>query len=332
MTTRLDAILEQLDRWRAEGLVSDEQHGILAADARESADARMGDTVDADEVGGAGGYVPRDDRGSFAADALQFVGGLLLGAALVALTVFLDLEGDAAEWTLVGLGALGIAAGAALHYLAPDRNGVEEALMAAGLVAVGVSAAAANDGRAVAVLGMMLAIAALVVRQGRGPTVVVAGAAFVAASFAAAGPEFFGARQAPPEFWWLLLVGYGALMLVWRKQPWTSAALGLYVLPLTLSFADLIDSWGVRDTLTTELVLGVYLGALLALGIALGIRGLVAGAAAGLTIDAVTFAADLGGAGTAVVVLLVLGGLLVWQAEFLRAYFTRRGSHGRGSG
>lgn len=334
MTTRRGIVMDALDRWRDEGVLTVEEHARLIA--RASAEpAAWDDTLPHEhatraDTGGATAHVSAEDRGSFAVNSMQFVGGLLLGAALVALTFFLNLEGTAAAWTLLGLGAAAVGGGMAMHYLAPGRNGLEEAMFGAGLVAVAVAPFQNGETIMIGLLGMALAIASLVVRRGDGPTVVVAGAAYVSASFAALGPDFFGSDVTQSYMlWWLAVVAYGLLMLVWRTRSWTSAALGLYVLPLVLSFGPVLDQWGrqlgIESSTFVQLVIGAYLGIWFAVGIALGIRGLVAGAAAGLTIDAVVFAADLGGPGTAVVVLVLLGGLLVWQAEFLRAYFGRRG-------
>jgi hypothetical protein len=77
-----------------------------------------------------------------------------------------------------------------------------------------------------------------------------------------------------------------------------------------------------------ELLVGAFLGALTGMGVWLGVRGLVASAAAGLTIDAVVFAFDVGGALTAVFVLLALGSLLVWQGQGIRRYFRSRRREG----
>ena len=340
MTTRRGIVTDALDRWRETGVLTPEEHARLRARAAQEPAPAWDEPLAPSTVGSAGpgaradfgdapAHVPAEDRSSFAVNAMQFVGGLLLGAALVALTFFLELEGASAAWTLLGFGALAIAGGTAMHYLAPGRDGLEEAMFAAGLVAVGVAPFQDGELMVVGLLGMALAVASLVIRRGDGATVTVAAAAYVVSSFAALGPDFFGTQDASPYVWWASIVAYALLMLVWRDRAWTSAALAFYVAALAFSFAPVLDEWsrqlGFDSSTFIQLVMGAYLGIWFAIGIVLGIRGLVAGAAAGLTIDAVIFAADLGGPGTAVIVLVLLGGLLVWQAEFLRGYFGRRG-------
>lgn len=319
MPTRREIILEELAKWRAEGVITNEQHAAMAA-RYQTEDALLNEQLDA--------AVAREERGSFAVAAMQLVGGLLLGAALVALTFYLNLEGASAGWTLLLFGAVGLGAGAAMHFLAEGRESLEEALLAAGFVPLAIAPFPGMEVDVESLIAgpaVLLAIAVYILRRGRGPSALLAGAAFVATSFALVGPEIFESDASPPYLWWALLLGFGGLMLVWREEAWTSAGFGLYVAPLTAAFAMSVAEWGIREETPMQLILGAYLGVFLAIGVLLGIRGLVAGAAAGLTIDAVAFAANLGGPGTAVIVLVVLGGLLVWQAEFLRAYFRRRG-------
>lgn len=323
MPTRREIILDELDRWLADGTLTPEEHARLRARYASDAEAAR---LDAPLGAGAAtvGAVPRDARGSFAVNAMQFVGGLLLGAALVALAFFLKLDGAALPWGLFLFGVAGVGGGIALQFLAPDRDGLVEALLAAGLVPVALSGLAPDSPTLVGTLAMALAVITFVLRRGRGPSVVVAGAAFVVASFGAAGPEFLGESTRTAYIWWALLIGFGCLMLVWREEAWTSAGFALYVGPLVAAFLFVADQeWQVAEGAPLELLVGGYLALLLLGGILLGIRGLVAGSATGLTVDAVVFAADLGGPGTAVVVLVVLGGLLVWQAELVRAYFGR---------
>lgn len=326
MTTRRSIVLDALDRWHAEGQLDEATYLRLRSRAEEEAASGADETLSRAE--------PREGRSAFAMNALQLVGGLLLGAALVALVVFLDLARDASSWALLLLGLGPYAGAVAMRLLARrgnaafvSREGLEEALWAAALVPIAASPMPAQE-RVVAWIALALAVGAYVTRQGRGPSVVLAGAAYAVAAVAAVPDPFgFGAEAANAGaryLLWTLFLAFGALLLVWRQETWTTVGLALYVIPLVGSLLPLLDLWGIHGDSQIQLAIGVYLGLLLVLGVALGNRGLVTGAAAGLTIDAVWFAAELGGPGTAVVVLLVLGGLLVWQAEFLRNYFRRR--------
>lgn len=264
---------------------------------------------------------------SFAADAMQFVGGLLVGAGLVALVLYLDVpEGDA-PWWMAGLGAL-LGAAATFGALRAAPSGLVEAGMAGALVplTVGAGGAIAHDDVTLPSLVALASVGVLVLRRGAGPSALTAAAAFAFTSAAATVLQegIFGDEDPVARWlWFATLLGFGALLLVRRERAWIGATLGLYVVPLAIGCGLVLDLVPDLTSVGMELGLGAFLGALFALGLAWGVRGLVAGAVAGLTVDAVTFAFDVGGPGTAVVVLLALGGLLVWQAELVRSYFRR---------
>lgn len=313
---RRDVILEELRRWRAEGAI--DAHTARALEARYQAEGPAPAAA-----------APR--KSGFATGALQFVGGLLLGAAVVALVIFLDVDDDVAPWLMLLLGASAAGVGLALHASMPEREGLGEALLSAGLIPIVVAAVFSLDGSEspdlfLGLLAAAAAVAAHALRKGRGPSVIVAGAGFTVASFAVADFQlFFGEPNLGRRLLWLAaLLGYLGLLLAWRRETWSTVGLALFVGPLVMGFLFVLEGFGVHDTVAIELLLGGWLALLLGVGIWLGNRGLVTGAAAGLTIDAIAFAFELGGPGTAVVVLLALGGLLVWQAEFLRAWFGGR--------
>lgn len=333
MTTRRRILADALDEWRASEALDEPTHARLrgALDrAPPSPDLDEDLAVTASAPAGPG--APGTGR-SFAADAMQFVGGLLLGAAIIALTVFLDVPDDVAPWVLVLSGALLVAAGLAAASRGL-RGSLVDAALAAGLVPLvvgGIQSITGSVDRApvgvLPILATLLAGSIAPLRRGEGPGTFLGVLAFTIMSWAAVFQgenAFFSDPAALPRFLWLaVLLVYGALLLLWRSRVWVGATLGFYVAPLTLAFANILDLWPLTS-LGTEVALGVFLGALVVAGVALGARGLVAGASAGLTIDAVVFAFDLGGAGVAVVVLLSLGGLLVWQAEVVRRYFGQR--------
>ena len=307
-----DLLLREIDAWREEGILDERQHATLRARYEgQDAGAR---------------------RSGFAADWLQLVGGLLLGAALVALVAYVvGFDGSDAtrrSLALLGLGAVSLLAAIVLHIArGADKPGLVDALLAAALVPAAVSAPSANEPalRWIAALALVPPLAALALRRGRSPVTALATVGFALASFFTIGDEIFSSSAgARPFLWETLLLAYGALLLAWRREGWTSVSLALLVLPLALALVAMLNSADVDGSHAIELWMGAYLGAILGLGVALGQRGLVAGAAAGLTIDAVVFAADLGGALSALLVLAALGGLLVWQAEVVRGYFRRR--------
>lgn len=320
MTSRRGVILDELERWRAEGAITDDFYDTMRTRYESMPDEPLPAT-------GAGAATARD-RGGFAVSAMQLVGGILLGAALVALVAFLDLDEAIGPWVMLLFGFIGIIVGVAVHYMAPGKDGLEEAAFAAGLIPLAVATVIGGittfdyEPQLMGGIAAALSAAVYVVRRGHGPVVVLAGAAYAMATLAIAQITLFG--DANPTLWLLLLLAFGALLLVWRDELWTTVGLGLYVIPVTAAFIGVLtEQANVDSSEAIELLVGAFLGVLMGLGVWLGNRGLVAGAAAGLTIDAVIFANELGGPGTAVVVLLVLGGLLVWQAEFLRRYFAR---------
>ena len=332
MTTKRAILLEALDAWHAEGALDEHAWKFLSSRYRSGPpepdlDAPLVAPRGAPDANAPPTTRTQGPQRSFAADAMQFVGGLLVGAALVALVIFLDVSDDAKPWAFLGLGLVLLApAAAALYRGAPI--GLVEAGLAGGLVPLVVGAGAAPDQYDIIVpaLVALIAVGVTLLRRGEGASTLVAMGVY---SFATARATIlqdglFGGGGDPTLRWtWLLaLLAYMGLLLVWRHRLWALISLAIVVGPIALAFASILDLSHMSST-NAELVMGAFLGGLLVPGIALGSRGLVAGAAAGLTIDAIAFASTIGGPGTAVILLLALGGLLVWQAEVVRRYFKR---------
>lgn len=327
MATRRRILLDSLDAWRAEGVLDDATWRLLRA---RYENAPSSDELDGGVAAAAAAPEAPGEKRSFAADAMQFVGGLLVGAALVALVVFLDVGEPANAWLLLGLGAVMAAPAAYGAWVGWNRSLVQAGLsgsLVPALVAAGIGGG--NDVYAIPMLVAAACVGVLLLLRGEGPTTLVAagGYAFAgAASTLFRESFFFGNDQMGVRWAWLgLLLALLPLLLLWRQRLWASVSLGLYVAPLAFAFALILDGVDTLTSVGAELVMGAYLGALLGIGIWTGSRGLVAGAAAGLTIDAVVLAFDVGGPGTAVVLLLVLGALLVWQGQVVRGYFRGKG-------
>lgn len=328
MLTLRDVVLAELDKWRGEGLLSADQHATLRL--RSLADPALDAAAAPRELGASANGRTREDRGERGAQAanwLQLVGGLLLGAALVALVAFLNVAQDAAPGVMLAFGVIALGGGLALAILkGATRMGLADAALATGLVPLGV-ASVLGPAHTMPVYGLAaaaLAVAALMVRRGQGPIAVLSSVTYALGTFGAIGPELFGGAVGDRSAWLAALIAYSLLLLVYRRETWSGVAAGLLMLPHAFAFVNVLDAAGVRDSRTEELMLGAYFGAWVATGVWLNVRGLVAGAAGGLTIVAVVFAYDLGGAGPALVLLLVLGGVLVWQAEFVRRYFGKK--------
>ncbi|GEM_PF-5917838 len=306
MPSRRAIVLDEIERWRAEGLLDEATYDRLRWRASGMPEE------------------PEEDRASFGLQALQLVGGLLLGAAAVALMLVLHYQRDAGAILLDGIAAAALAGGLALQRAGGERQtGLADAACAAGLVAAGVAAFFPDERVTWAAwVGAALALVATFASRGRTPVVALASVAFAVATGRATMPFDASLLHAA---WWVASAAYvGLLLSLWRHEGWTSVALAAQVVPLTISVMRLLDDAGVHGSVSTELGVGAFLALVLGVGIALAERGLVAGAAAGLLIDAIVFAFDVGGAMTALLVLLALGGLLVWQAQVLRGWFRRR--------
>jgi hypothetical protein len=257
------------------------------------------------------------------------VGGLLLGAAALALMQLLGLQGTSGALILLALGGGACIAGVVLDRAGGKTAGLAEALVAMGLVAASVAPFLdmRGDGAQSTILGTASAAIALAVLLGwrePAPATALATVAFAVASGAATQNGNLGTSQAQHLAWWLALLGWGALLLRWRGQAWASVSLGLLVAPLAVAFGLFVNAQPSPSSVGFELIMGLFLAILVGIGVATGDRGLTTGASGGLVIDAVVFAFDVGGAATAFVLLLALGGLLIWQAELLRGYFRRR--------
>lgn len=320
MPSTRSELLAQLDAWHGEGLLDDITHQRLRTHVERQPDSAFG----APALGG----IAAGSTG-LASGALQAVGGALLGAALVALTVFLDVPEGTSRAILFGGGLLFGAAGWLLMR-AEGRDGIALAAHAAALVALTTAAFLGGSdrtdavGRAVAAVAAAIAVVLLVLRRNGSPLAPVAVIAF-ALSFGNAlyFDSLFEKGSASPWLGWGALAVLCAWLIVRRRDGWgdgwTEGALGILVIPLTVCFLGILASMGFEGG-HSELPIGAHLAAWLGLGIWQHSRGLVTAAAAGIAIDGVVFAFDLGGAITGTLVLLVLGGILIWQAEVVRRW------------
>lgn len=331
MPTRREAILEELDRWRDAGLIPSELHGTLVA--RTASDARLDEGLGSPSAAeGAPAPTGLAGRGRSAVEALQLVGGLFLGAGLIALASFLDLATPLGAHLLLVAGGALVAMGIALTRLTPRREGLEEAALAAGIVAMAATFPFTDSwvhGLATALVMIVLHVA----RKGEGASTLLGAIAYgvsVISFIANLGGE--NARVGSLTLLGLLLPM--AALLAWhRSKEMSHAVLALYLHAIAAAVVFVATAHDVRSDTAVQLILGAYYGGAMMLGAFFGLRSVVGSAAAGLAIDAVVFAFDVGGPGTAVVLLLAFGGLLVWQAEFLRRYFApRRGAPTRAFG
>lgn len=313
MPTRREIVREEIEAWHREGVIDDATYERLVARGA-APDARLDAPLD-------------EGRAGVGLRALQIVGGLLLGAAAIALVTLLDIENTWGALLLVALGLAGCGLGLALDRRAAANPGLAEAAAAAGLVAITAAGMVGDQQTRALAFGLLaaaVALAILLAWRERGPMVTLSTVAFAIATAFAFNEGLRSQERVAHALWLAALLAWGALLLRWRRQLWASIALGLLVPALALAFGFVWDDATNMSSVALELAMGAYLGALLAVGIWSGDRGLTTAAGGGLVVDAVVFAFDVGGALTAFLLLLALGGLLVWQAELLRGYFRRR--------
>lgn len=304
-----DRLEDEVAAWVEEGLVGEAQaEQILARYETTEAEA----------------------DGAWTRTLLYATAAVLFGAAAIAL-VFVGIDPDPVRPYLAGLGAALVGIGVGVHVLAPERDLLSDALLAAALAPLALAPfePGANPGAAWAYGSATLAVCCVyLVRRHRQPflpTLTVVGFT------AAAGGTTFTAIDAEGQaaFAWLavqclLLVGLTAGEELGDAQLTTPVALA------TVAFAGslipfLLETVGLESAETVELVLGGFMLAVLGAGIGLEHRGLLVGAALALGVDAIAFAFTVGGVWTGIGVLVGLAVVLIWQAEHLQAW-VRTGS------
>lgn len=258
---------------------------------------------------------------------------VLLGAAAIAL-VFVGLDPDSATPLLFGVGAALTVGGLGLHLLAPGRDLLADVLFAAALapLAAGPLAEILSTGEALAygLPAILLPAAYLVLRREQPflPTLSVVGfatamhgVAFDVVAEDAASATYWMVGQA------LLVAGLVAVDRLLRSRD-ADGPVGVAVAALGISLVVfLFETVDVGSSVTLELVLGAIMVAVLTVGALLRHRGLVVGAGVVLGVDAIVFAFDLDEV-FGIALLVVLGGLVVWQAETLRGWLARTGRAG----
>lgn len=311
--SRRAVILEEIERWRAEGMLDDDEYVFLRSRYDQGRDPRLDSAPDATVAEEASSPSP-------AAYATHLVGGLLLGAAVVALIQFFVPIGG---WQpLAALIVSALAMGAAV--VAEMRRGAlaAEAGLAAGIVAAGSVPFYAVSPALLGGIAAALAVGVALLRRGRTPLSLLATAAFFVGAQHMARVDLLAAAPAGAEGALMLSLGaFGALLVAHRRERWGGHALALHACAMTLAAFPLLDALGTTDPGVAALAVGGMLGALFLLGLQLDARPLVAVTSAMLTFAAIAFAFLALGPALAAIVLLLLGAVLVWHAETVRGYF-----------
>lgn len=299
-----DRLAEEAPAWVDDGLVTEDQAEALL-DRYEIDDRARGDA-------GSQGW---------AGHLLYGTAGALLGAAALAF-VLVGLDPAEPRWPLLvtGLALLGI--GVLLELTLPARSLLAQACLGAGLIPMAASVFDASFE-----LGMwatMAAAAGLIVWQ-RGSRFVPTFAVVAYAVASGAGVFELVEDTARAAWIWSGLVaalGIG-VVLVDRLMRETDgvAHVALAVAALAISVLPVFfESMDIDDSVNVELALGGVMALVLTGGIGLKHRGIVVGSAVVLTLDAIVFAFDVGGAFLGTGVLLALAGVMIWQAEMLKGY------------
>lgn len=297
-------ILEEARQWADEGL--------LGAEALSTIETRYAPLVD-------------QEGDSLPVRLLYALGGLLLGAAAIALVVFADVSEAWRAPSLFALGLVGLAAGGAL--MALRQEGFTDAAFLAGLVPMTFAAAPFTEGTvAYAVAAAAAPLVVLGLRHHQDITAAAAAAAF---AFALPLAVFQVADQAgdPDGFsvvWWIAMAGAtaGALLLDRFEARFRGdavaaiAAVGMAAATLGVT-ADWIDpSWDGAF----EVILGAVELGLLAVGLTLRQKGLIVGSSAVVIVDAIVFAFHVGNELWGLATLVAFALVLFTQARLLRRW------------
>lgn len=251
---------------------------------------------------------------------LDLVGGLLLGAAAVALILlFVPLSAWQPEAALLASLACFAAARAA------ERARGERAAEAAFATALAMAGAVpffAHSPPPLAAVAALVAVSVTLARRGRSPLALVAVPVFYVDARHATGADLLRGSSLLAEIVLLVaLLAMLALLVRQRSARWAGIALAAQGIALTTAVFPLLDALGVRDGGIAALAAGAMLGALFAFGLALRTRPLVATTGALLAAAAAAFAFLALGPELAALVLLCSGAALVWKAEAVRGYF-----------
>lgn len=257
-----------------------------------------------------------EDADRFAVHAL---GGLLLGAATVALVQFFV---PTSFWQPIVALALAVAMTALARWI--DRRGDARSaltLRCASLVGAGAVPFFPIAPPPLSALAAFVAVVPLVGRATPVASALLAVPCFFVNARHATGADMLRGDDVVAELIVLAaLLGFGALLVRRRAERWGGWALALHAVAIAATTLPLLDAMRVTDAGIAALAVGVALGLLFALGLRLRVRALVTTTAALLAFAAASFAFLALGPALAALVLLCMGGALVWQGEHIRSY------------
>ena len=316
------ALLDELDDLRREGGLTDGQHARLRARLAAAGATPAGASARAPASTARLGApaVARPPRGAFAPHALQVVGGIFVGASLLALLLGLSVPDAARSLAALALAAAALVAARAAEEAEQPRPGLADAALAACVTLLLGAPFYPGSHAAAGAVAAVLAAALVHLRDGRGAAVLGATVAFVLGAYQASGVDLFHARNTfEPWLFGLALLAYLRLLLAARGTSWTSVSLGALVPPLCVALLPVMDALRVEDAGVVALAEAALLALLFALGVGLEERGLALAGGAGLAVVSIVLAFVLGGALVAVAALAGLGAVLVaWSDDLVR--------------
>lgn len=309
--------LDLARQWTSEGLMP--PTSLAALQARHG-----GDTVADPEAE------------SFGAGVLYALGGILLGSAVFALMVLLIDNGviadqdseEIAPWLFLAWGVV-CSAGAFAIDLVARKPRLADAFHIAALVAVTASGFPNADDSFLGFAAMAFAAGILWYRRTR---FMVSFLALTALNVALVSILFGRVGQGVDDeavftiWFWFAVAQLPLLAVASRltKWPWPTFSLAAATLLLAGTFLgyyfEVLEEILPGFDGDAEVYVAFLMGAVLAAGLYLREKGMVLAAALAIAIDAVVFAFDVGDLIGGLLALLVVAGLLIWQAGSLRRY------------
>ncbi len=270
------------------------------------------------------GPVALEEKPSLAMQAFYAVGGLMLGAATGALFGLLRLndiisDKESHAWTFFALCAFILLATGITLWFSKQRE-LGDAILLAGLVPTAITLGPQAPAEWLWVLPILVGIAVVIGKQKQHVLPIVG----LALAFVATPVVLYRTLQEDPaSTLWLVFAALAwAGIATWNRinaPPWNdeggfSSTLSVAAASLGFIFTVINPSFDAGP----EVPLGLVLLVLLGIGIVLRQRGVIFAASAALTIDAIVFAFDIGGATTGLIVLLGLSAALITVATMLR--------------
>ncbi len=261
---------------------------------------------------------------SLAMQAFYAVGGLMLGAATAALFGLLQINdvlgrGENEAWAFFAISAL-LLLGTGVVLLVARQKDLGDAILLAGLIPTAITLGPQAPAEWLWALPILIGLGVVIAKRNQHILPIVG----LALTLVALPVVLYRTlhEDTASTLWLLSAAALWAGTVTWNRlqaPPWDdeagfSTTLSVAGAWLGFTFTVIEPSFDAAP----EVFLGIMLLALLGLAILLRQRGAIFAASAALTVDAIVFAFDIGGATTGLVVLLALSACLIGVATWLR--------------